>query len=448
MVARRSFLQGGTGLVALALGLRSPGAHGAGPGSPLAAAAAPPWGPLLPDPQGVMDLPAGFTYRLFSRTGEIMNDGFLVPGMCDGMGAFPGPNGTIRLVRNHEVIPGDKRPTAYGPDGAAFARLPGGRAYDEGIASFRPCGGTTTLTLDAHGRILLDHHLSLAGTFTNCAGGKTPWNTWISCEELFLKTIPGKNKKHGYCFEVDPAHPNLCHAVPLTALGCFRHEAVAFDPNTGYAYLTEDQDDGLLYRFIPEPAGQLLRGRLQALALVDQPAADTSNGQNNRVLVGQDLPVVWIDLPESDPASDELRQVGHALGAAKFSRGEGINWGMGALWLACTSGGLSKQGQIWRLSGDVLRLVCQPDDEAIMSMPDNLCLSPFQTVMVAEDGHSPHKRILSISPQGVVTPLAEYRGGSCELAGCCWSPDGTLFFFNIFNPGATVVVSGPWPHLT
>ena len=98
-----------------------------------------------------------------------------------------------------------------------------------------------------------NQYLSLAGTLVNCSGGKTPWNTWISCEEIVTNKGIGLTKNHGYNFEVIPSlEPHLTKAVPLKDMGRFRHEGVAFDKENGYVYQTEDRSDSLFYRFIPK----------------------------------------------------------------------------------------------------------------------------------------------------------------------------------------------------
>ena len=215
------------------------------------------YGPLLPDPAGILDLPKGFSYRVISALGDRMDDGEPVPDAADGMGAFAGSNGRIILVRNHEIK-------------AAQSSL-GGSAYDGWQGGGALMGGTTTMVFDpASGRVERQYR-SLAGTIRNCAGGITPWRTWLSCEEDVSPAEAGLGKNHGWVFEVPADLVGRAEPVPLTAMGRFYHEAAVVDPATGIVYLTEDRSDGLFYRFLPNVPGQLVKGgRLQAMAAVDE----------------------------------------------------------------------------------------------------------------------------------------------------------------------------------
>ena len=135
------------------------------PGAPL------PLGPLRPDPQGLLDLPVGFSYRVLSRLGDAMSDGGTVPDSADGMGCFALADGRIALVRNHELRVNQD---GGGPLGQGFDR--------RGDGAVLP-GGTTTLVLDPGGTRVERQYRSLAGTIRNCAGGITPWGTWLTSQE-------------------------------------------------------------------------------------------------------------------------------------------------------------------------------------------------------------------------------------------------------------------------
>ena len=235
-----------------------------------------PFGELQPDPARILDVPRGFSYQVISRAGESMDDALLVPGMHDGMAAFAGDNDRVILVCNHELQPGQKH---LGPFGAANERMTPqlrGKLYDAGKNS-PLLGGTTTTVYNLQSKKVEKQFLSLAGTERNCAGGPTPWGSWLSCEESVETAGGNYTKDHGWVFEVPASGTGLAEATPIRALGRFNHEATAVDPRTGIIYLTEDRSDSLIYRFLPEPPGQARRGRLQALALAGEKSADTRN---------------------------------------------------------------------------------------------------------------------------------------------------------------------------
>lgn len=483
--SRRGFLRasllGASGLLA------PPGAHSA-----LAAISRGPraivdgYGPLVADPAGLLDLPAGFNYRMFSpgltegqrdldKTGERflsrLSNGDATPGLHDGMAAFAGPGGVTILVRNHELNVGDR------PMVDASRQRP----YDA-----RTGGGTTTLWVDRE-RNLVKSFPSLSGTVRNCAGGRTPWNTWLSAEEA--TNIPGArdavnadcdpevDQRHGYIFEVDALREELAPPVPLRAMGRFRHEAVAVDPVTGIAYLTEDRDDGLLYRFRSAAlesgkAPSDLRfgdyaqgGVLEALRVRRHGHLVTSN-QLGRITmhVGEAMKVDWVRIPEVDPAMDMMhppgqptkemtaatstRAQGFALGAAAFSRTEGITYASGSVYFCCTSGGPKKLGQVFRLDlrRQRLTLMAEPDDDAVLDGPDNLCVSPFGDLVICEDNLAQRENfVVGVTARGKCYRIARNAHPSKrEFAGACFAPDGRTLFVNVQEPGMTFAIWGPW----
>jgi len=327
------------------------------------------YGPLLADPAGLIDLPQGFTYRILSSLGDAMSDGGTVPDRADGMGCFDLGGGKWALVRNHELMPNE--------DGGGAA----GAAYDTLARSLVPLpGGTTTVVLDARTLTVEREFRSLSGTIRNCAGGITPWGSWLTCEENVMKPDGRINKEHGYVFEVPANATGPVDPVPLKAMGRMNHEAACVDPVTGIVYETEDREDGLLYRFIPDVPGKLAEGgKLQALVIDGIP--DTRNWSGANFAPQGWQAVRWVDLDNPEAPEDDLRMRGAALGATLFARGEGIWMGDGELYFCCTSGGAAKLGQVFRLrpqqdAPDRLQLFFESTGIDQFNYGDNLTISP------------------------------------------------------------------------
>ena len=429
---RRRFLQAtGTAFAALA----ASGCTRAGLASTPASAG---YGPLVPDPQGLIDLPQGFSYRVLSSLGDAMSDGGTVPDRADGMGCFDLGGGRIALVRNHELS-ADK-------DGGGAT----GAAYDTVARSLVPLpGGTTTLVLDAKTHAVEKQFRSLSGTIRNCAGGITPWGSWLTCEEDVSKPGPRINKEHGWVFEVPASATGPVDPVPLKAMGRFNHEAACVDPASGAVYLTEDREDGLLYCFVPRVKGKLAEGgTLHALAIEGLP--DSRNWNGTAFAPQAWHGVRWVTLDNPEAPDDDLRKRGAAMGATLFARGEGIHMGDGELYFACTSGGAAKLGQIFRLrpqaSGqDRLQLFYESTDIAQFNYGDNLTVAPNGHLVVCEDAYTDEvtNYLRGITPAGVAYPLALLRAQT-EWAGACFSPDGKTLFVNVYSPAKTVAITGPW----
>ena len=458
MNTRRDFLKTAGVASAAFVGLR------ALVNNPLGAATSsrlsPRFGPLSDAAGELLRLPEGFQYTAFSRTGEEMDDGLLVPGMHDGMAAFEGPEGKTLLVRNHELESAWVDRSPFGRGNERLSQVPRDSLYDDG-GGVQPCiGGTSTLVFDTGSQKLEKHFLSLVGTQRNCAGGLTPWGTWISCEEVNAEREPHESRYHGYNFEVTPsAEPGLVKPVPLKAMGRFRHEAVAIEPYSGAVYQTEDLGDGLLYRFLPDKPGELAAGgRLQALALKDLRRADTRNWPGVPTMpVGQPLEVEWIDLDNVDSAFLDLRHRGRVAGAALFARGEGAWWAGNEAYFAMTNGGPNMMGQIFRYrpsryegtemeSQDPprLELFAEPNNTRYLQNCDNLTIAPWGDLILCEDTKG-YCRIIGVDPLGQFYVIAENPVVDRELAGACFSPDGSTLFVNIQTPGITLAITGPWP---
>lgn len=417
------------------------------------------FGSLVKDPAGLMDLPAGFSYVKFSDWGQEMDDGLLVPGMHDGMAAFPGADGRVILVRNHELESAWLDYSPYGKDKARLGRVDVSRLYDRGGGVMPNLGGTTTLVYDPAKRRLEKHFLSLAGTVRNCAGGVTPWGTWITCEEVNEFPEPDAEQAHGFNFEVTPSEtPGLNAPVPLKAMGRFRHEAVCVEPRSGIVYQTEDIGDGLLYRFIPKTPGRLADGgKLQALALREQAGADTRNWIWKSFPAGSAQAVRWVDLDEVESPRGDLRKRGFAAGAALFARGEGAWWGGDAAWFAMTNGGMKQLGQIFRYrpsphegtaaeenAPGTIELFVEPNDSELVSNADNLVMAPWGDLVLCEDTGA-CCRLVGVTPRGEFYVIGRNPTAGRELAGVCFSPDGRTLFVNTQTPGYTLAITGPWP---
>lgn len=414
------------------------------------------------DPKGIFSLPQGFSYHIISRADSTMDDGLVVPGAPDGMAAFPGAYGLTVLIRNHELSP--EMPGAFGAEGELIGKVDRTKLYDAGDGLTVCTGGTTTIVYDTQRQQVVRQFLSLGGTIRNCAGGPTPWNTWITCEEAqdlagyYETTDVTIEKDHGYNFEVPvTSRMGLTRPEPLVAMGRFRHEAVAVDPRTSIVYQTEDLDDGLLYRFLPNRKRKLNRGgRLQTLHIKGRPGCDTRNWHEHAVSTGEALTVQWKDIDHPESPEDDLRKRGFEAGAALFARGEGMWRGeQGEIYFAATSGGKMEKGQIWKYSpcaqegqedgadSGTLELFVESNAGTVVENADNLTVAPWGDLIVCEDRLGDVVRLIGVTPQGHQYPLAFNHTGA-ELAGVCFSPDGSTLFVNIQKRGLTLAMTGPW----
>jgi secreted PhoX family phosphatase len=402
------------------------------------------YGALVPDPNGLLDLPAGFTYRVFSREGDAMGAG-IVPGSHDGMAAF-GLGAADALVRNHEIEPEDVEEDGVVP----VPKVPG-KTYDE-----EAVGGTTTV-LVGRNRRLLDHHVSLAGTSNNCAGGPTPWDTWLTCEE----TDSVLGKPHGYVFEVDPLHGG--NPDPIRAMGRFEHEAVAIDRH-GRAYLTEDAGGphGCFYRFSPRrPLGGCgslhAGGALAAMAVAGLGDTDLSIVQEPGLV----LPVSWIPVPNVDPGEDDatVREQVIAAGATPIQKAEGVWTGLdGSIWFVSSRGdgpdaedeedrsAAVHAGQIWKYNPRTrsIELVVIFPAGSPYDGPDNITAGPHGFALACTDGED-DQWLVGIDDAGGTFEFAKNPAGDDEFAGATFSPDGDTLYVNIQGqPALTFAIRGPW----
>ena len=399
------------------------------------------YGPLVPDPAGMLDLPRGFSYRLLSSLGNAMTDGCTVPDKADGMGCFSLGNDEIVLIRNHELVPADDA-------GGVLAKGFGTR--DGAIVP----GGTTSIVLDATTLEVKREFRSLAGTIRNCSGGITPWGSWLTCEEA--PTGPGQRfgeglaENHGWVFEVPANATGLIDAVPLKAMGRFNHEAACIDPRTGIVYLSEDRDDSVLYRFVPTTPGRLGDGGLLQ-AMVVEGLSDTRNWTSADMAVGSRHTVRWIDCDDVESPNDDLRSRAAAKGAALVARGEGIHTGTDEIFVCSTNGGQRKLGQILRLvpgtggEPDQIELFFESQSKDQFNYGDNLTVGPNGHLIVCEDQYTEvvDNHLRGITPDGRAYTLGRLRIQT-ELAGGCFSPDGKWFFVNAYSPTRTLAITGPW----
>ena len=424
-------------------------------------------GPLRADSGRILDLPDGYSYNVVSRAGSLMNDGLQVPYAHDGMAAFAAANGRVTLVCNHELAPSHIKLSAFVAVQDSLPAALRDHMYDLGNGKTPGTGGTTTITYDPQTGRTENIHLSLAGTELNCAGGPTPWGSWLSCEECFESPGRGlsgvhivrREKAHGYVFEVAASATGLVAPRPIKAMGRFKHEAAAVHRSTGVVYMTEDRHHSLFYRFIPNVAGDLHQGgRLQALAIEDSISIRTHNW--SRTLdIRPDAPLRtrWIDLDNVDSGKDDLRRRGAALGAVTFARGEGLCDAAGDMVFTCTIGGRARLGQVFRYQPSqfeatpdengapgALTLLAEATTDSLLRNADNLTMAPWGDLIVCEDT-SDHCGLVGIRPDGSQYQLADNAHTNSELAGVCFAPDGKTLFVNVQYPGKTLAITGPFP---
>lgn len=419
-------------------------------------------GVLKTDPKGYLDLPEGFSYKVIAKAGTKMADGFLVPGRPDGMGAFVGPDGKVILVCNHENSPNSPENSPFGKDNELMPQMDQSKFYDAGSGKMPGLGGTSTLIYNEQTQTVEKHYLSLVGTYRNCAGGVTPWNSWLTCEED--TNVKGEviEKDHGYVFEVPASvETGMAAPEPIIAMGRFNHEAVAVDPTTGIVYQTEDAHDGLIYRYIPNVPGDLHKGgKLQAMMIKDSKSFDTRNWETRTINLQEEIQVAWIDMNEVESPEDDLRLRGFDQGAARFARGEGMWYGNGEIFFACTNGGPKKLGQVFRykpspeegtpgedVNPGVVELYAESEDKGLLHNCDNLTIAPWGDVILCED-NGERNHIRGINKEGELYDFGRNMSSKSEFAGLTFSPSGKTLFVNVQENGDTIAITGPWDKLS
>ncbi|GAB3658692.1 PhoX family protein [Actinocorallia lasiicapitis] len=437
-VSRRGFVAGGVASIAVVGALDT---VFTAPASAEESEEAYGYGPLIADPAGILDLPAGFSYKMLSAVSTPLGpNGGVVPGAHDGTGLFPGSTpGGSRLVRNHEQ-------GASGVKAVAAANL----TYDP--AAF---GGTTTIDVDADGNVV-SQYVSIAGTATNCAGGVTPWGTWLTCEET--EGIKGETKSHGWVFEVDPLGVKTI-AEPIKPLGRFAHEAVAVDNHSHIAYLTEDASGpfGLFYRFLPNNH----RGGYHSYA-------DGGKLQAMRVPGVDDLSVVqvpgttftgieWVDVPDAEAKAVSVRKQFATTGQVTRSQKLEGAWfdSKKAYFVASyarkSSGAVADHaGQVWKYDPKAnsltLEFIFKPG-VGRFAEPDNITMSPYGGgVMLAEDGEG-EQYLFGTTRHGKAFAMARNAFNDSEFTGVIYSEDRRTLFANRQSPGVTFAITGPFEKI-
>ncbi|MGH2808504.1 MAG: alkaline phosphatase PhoX [Actinomycetota bacterium] len=440
----------------------------------------PGYGPLVP--MGDLRLPAGFSYKIVQRQGDLMTPvdaatgvpssggvSHPTPSRFDGMAAFPGPDGSTILMRNHE----NKKRYNF-PRGVATPVIPGNEIdvivpEDKRYDSFYN-GGVVKLTIK-DGNVL-ESYAVIAGTTHNCAGGLTPWHSWLTCEEFFQTNPTAPNVAHGYVFDIPVSANGPVTPLPIVAAGRFEHEAVAW--SNGALYETEDAPDASFYRYRPtNPNNLLAGGTLEALRLIDFPGRDTRLGGSWPGPVGSAFAAEWVPIADPNPSvntgTPSVRGQAQAQGAAIFARLEGIWSVQGKIYFDATTGGGTSVlpntdglgfGQVYEYDPvlGTLRLVFEATKTAPFALvrPDNLAPHLLtSTIYLCEDnqGSEPAStnHVRGLTPKGTIFDFAEGVTNTTEFAGVCFSPDGQTMFLNQHGNnstqgGVTYAITGPWKN--
>ncbi|KRE39148.1 Tat pathway signal sequence domain protein [Janibacter sp. Soil728] len=417
-----------------------------------------PAGPLLA-------LPEGFSYTVLAESGTTTVGGYAVADSQDAMGCFARPGGGSTIVCNHEV----------GGDAEVGVPHVDGLVYDAGAK-----GGTSTLVVTQDNSVV-EHYTSVAGTVDNCAGGITPWGTWLTCEETDERAGTHEDdgvtytfeKDHGYVFEVDPTSQaaNIGKAnIPLKFLGRFEHEAAVVDPGTGQIYLTEDADEpnGLFYRWTPPAGYRQGKGALHALAEdgaveVGTLEALVATERNGRHVTDLSLATrtqttyttTWVEVPERDAQTMPIREQLTDSQVTRARKLEGQWWGDGGVYFVASYGRTDDgsihehDGQVWffdpkKQTVTLTTIFAVNEDGAGVDGPDNITVSPHGGLVLAEDGDGA-SQLIGVTDQGKAYRLALNLVDDSEWAGPTFNAAGTTLFANIQgDPGRTFAITGPW----
>jgi hypothetical protein len=416
------------------------------------------YGPLVPDPAGVLSLPEGFSYKIVAETGvTLLESGEPTPSDPDGTAVFEDGTNYV-LINNHEVGGGE-----------AF-RVPTleGLTFDPGAG-----GGTTNIVVDAEGNRVAEY-VSLAGTHNNCAGGRTPWDTWITCEETEARAGGALQYDHGWCFEVDATDRDAnLNPVPLKFLGRFSHEAISLDPADNRIYLTEDANSphGLYFRWTPPAGFTGGKGALRALALSE--GGDTAGTLEAMVcykgskaiadlseatMTGTRYNVKWVEVPDRLATQVSVRKQFGAGEVTASRKLEGAYYGDGghyfvASYARTVDGSVNEHdGQVWLFDPATQTVTLKtifgvnpdPDADIDFDGPDNIVVDPNGGLILAEDGEG-YSHLVGITKEGKSYPMARNEVSyDKEFTGPTFSSDGRTLFANIQSPGHVFAITGPF----
>ncbi|MFG2288013.1 alkaline phosphatase PhoX [Streptomyces sp. NPDC048595] len=422
------------------------------------------YGPLIEDPDGILALPAGFSYRIITRAGVTkLDSGESTPSNHDGTGTFEGHRGTTLLVNNHEL----KGPRADWPHPVPLAE---GLVYDPAAS-----GGCTVVEVAKDGTPV-GEWVGVAGTSTNCAGGTTPWGTWLTGEETEDRAGEhGMTKDHGYVFEVDPYDRRAGRdPKPLKALGRYAHEAVVVDPKRGHLFLTEDAagPNGLFYRWTPPHGFRHGRGQLRSLAadsgVLEAFKCFDSGGRfvddlSRATKTGTVYGVDWVEVPDRDARKVSVRKQFKDGEVTRARKLEGLWWADGGAYVvssyARAESPVQHDGQVWfydpRRRTLTLKVLLgvnpDPAKDGAFDGPDNITVSPYGGLIIAEDGEGV-QHLFGATDDGRTYPIARNdlnigtpeKPEFSEFTGPVFSPDGRTLFANIQDPGIMLAITGPW----
>ncbi|MFI6770087.1 alkaline phosphatase PhoX [Streptomyces sp. NPDC050355] len=422
------------------------------------------YGPLIEDPDGILALPAGFSYRIITRSGVTkLDSGESTPSNHDGTGTFEGHRGTTLLVNNHEL----KGPRADWPHPVPLAE---GLVYDPAAS-----GGCTVVEVAKDGTPV-GEWVGVAGTSTNCAGGTTPWGTWLTGEETEDRAGEhGMTKDHGYVFEVDPYDRRAGRdPKPLKVLGRYAHEAVVVDPKRGHLFLTEDAagPNGLFYRWTPPHGFRHGRGQLRSLAadsgVLEAFKCFDSGGRfvddlSRATKTGTVYGVDWVEVPDRDARTVSVRKQFKDGEVTRARKLEGLWWADGGAYVvssyARAESPVQHDGQVWfydpRRRTLTLKVLLgvnpDPAEDGAFDGPDNITVSPYGGLIIAEDGEGV-QHLFGATDDGRTYPIARNdlnigtpeKPEFSEFTGPVFSPDGQTLFANIQVPGIMLAITGPW----